>query len=673
MDIDIIQKRLESLRTEIQDHNKHYYNEDNPLISDAEFDRLFDELLDLEKRYPELITPDSPSQRVGAVPLKKFTKFIHDPPMLSLQKVTNKDEIREFDARVKRFLKISMDAKVEYIIEPKYDGLSAELIYESGILKVGSTRGDGTVGEDVTNNIKTIKSIPLKLNASIEIRISVRGEVYMPIPSFEKLNQKLEEAGENLLANPRNAAAGSLRQLDSGITALRRLDFFAYDLGDIDGFKIETQIGKIEFLKSLKFKVSEYILISDDIIEIEDFYNKIYDLRDNLPYEIDGLVMKVNHLSIQDEMGNISRSPRWAVALKFPAREEVTKLKEVVIQVGKTGKLTPVAILEPVKISGVMVSRATLHNFDEIEKKGIMVGDYVLVKRAGDVIPYIVKPIVERRVGSEKVISRPERCPDCGELVETSEDNVAIKCVNDNCPAQVKRKLIYFCFKGAMDIGNLGIKWIEKLFDLGYLKDISDIYKLKNFKEELIKIDGLGERSVENLLYGIEDSKSRDLSRILFGLSIPNVGEHISELIAEKFEDINNIISAEYDELVEINEIGPEVASSIIEFFKSPENLKLISDLKSFGVKFPRSKKQHSIEDSEFTGKTFVFTGSLNSMSRSEASKEIKRLGGRVTSVVTKKTDFVVAGSEPGSKFEKAEKLGVKILTEEEFLNLLKK
>ncbi|MCK4667678.1 NAD-dependent DNA ligase LigA, partial [Candidatus Dependentiae bacterium] len=416
-----------------------------------------------------------------------------------------------------------------------------------------------------------------------------------------------------------------------------------------------------------------YILISDDITEIENFYNKIYDLRDNLPYEIDGLVMKVNYLSIQDEMGNISRSPRWAVALKFPAREEVTKLKEVVIQVGKTGKLTPVAILEPVKISGVMVSRATLHNFDEIEKKGIMLGDYVLVKRAGDVIPYIVKPIVERRDGSEKVISRPERCPDCGELVETSEDNVAIKCVNVNCPAQVKRKLIYFCYKGAMDIGNLGIKWIEKLFDLGYLKDISDIYKLKNFKEELIKIDGLGEKSVENLLQGIEESQSRDLSRILFGLSIPNVGEHISELIAEKFEDINNIISAEYDELVEINEIGPEVASSIIEFFKNPGNLKLISDLKSFGVEFPRSKKQHSIEDSELDGKTFVFTGSLNSMSRSEASKEIKRLGGRVTLAVTKKTDFVVAGSDPGSKFEKAEKLGVKILTEEEFLNFLKK
>ncbi len=665
-DLEAVRRRIEELRELIRKYDYYYYVLDRPLVSDAEYDALFRELQELEETYPQFVTPDSPTQRVGAPPAEEFRQVRHAVPMLSLQNCFTEEEFLEWDRRIKRMLGTE---EVAYICEPKLDGLGVELVYEDGVFAVGATRGDGYVGEDVTNNLKTIRQIPLRL-LSDEVPpprlLEVRGEVYMEKEDFERLNEERARKGEPLFANPRNAAAGSLRQLDPSVTASRPLRVFFYALGRIEGHEIRTQEELLTTLPKWGLPVNPLWRKCESAEEAIEFYHELLEVRDHLPYEADGMVVKVDDFAQRELLGEIARAPRWAIAFKFPAEQKTTRVLDIVVQVGRTGVLTPVALLEPVEVGGATVSRATLHNEDEVKRKDIRIGDWVIVQRAGGVIPEVVASIPERRTGKEREFNMPDRCPVCGGPVVRPEGEVAHRCTNISCPARIKESIRHFASRRAADIQGLGEKIVNKLVDSGLVRRISDIYKLT--KMDLLRLEGFADKSAENLLREIDRSKGISLARFIFALGIPHVGERLAEILAENFDSIDDLARATEEELMRIEGIGPEVARSIADFFRNPENRKLIEELKTAGLNPRRERRVGPL-----SGKTFVFTGTLTSMTREEAKRAVEELGGRVASSVSRRVDYVVVGESPGSKYEKARALGIPTLTEEDFLELLRK
>lgn len=660
-----IQERAEKLREEIRRYDYYYYVLNQPLISDAEYDKLFRELLELEGRYPQLVTPDSPTQRVGAPPAEEFAPVEHAIPMLSLANCFDDEELEEWDDRVRRMLG---GEPVEYVCEPKLDGLSVELVYVDGVFTVGSTRGDGRVGEDVTRNLRTIRQVPLRLfplNGKVPRLLEARGEVYMEKEAFRKLNEERERAGEPLFANPRNAAAGSLRQLDPNVTASRPLKIFFYAMGRAEGIEIRSQVELLTVFPKLGLPVNPLWKLCKTLDEVKAFYRELLAMRHELPYEADGMVVKVNDFAQREILGEVSRAPRWAIAYKFPAEEATTRVLDIVVQVGRTGALTPVAILEPVEVSGATVSRATLHNEDEIRRKDVRIGDWVIVRRAGEVIPEVVKSIPERRTGAEKEFKMPERCPACGGPVVRPPGEVAYRCENLSCPARIKESIRHFASRRAMDIEGLGEKLVDKLVETGLVRKLSDLYRLK--KEDLVNLERMGEKSAQNLLDQIERSKNAGLARLIFALGIRYVGEHLAEVLAEHFPSLEALSRATYEELIGIPEIGPRIAQSLVDFFQNEENRKLIQELKELGVKTEAEKAK----EGPLSGKTFVFTGALSAFTREEARRLVESLGGRVASSVSRKVDYVVVGADPGEKLRKAQELGITILSEEEFRKLV--
>lgn len=663
-----IQQRIESLRTQIRIHNTRYYVLDDPEVPDAGYDRLMRELEAMEAAHPEMVTGDSPTQRVGAEPVEAFGTVEHAIPMLSLENTFNEAEVREFDARVKRLLGTEED--VAYVAEPKFDGLAVEMVFERGRFVVGSTRGDGFVGEDVTRNLRTVRSIPLVLMAEEPIpeRVEVRAEVLLGIEAFESLNRRREEEGLPEFANPRNAAAGSLRQLDPRITARRPLDLFCYAVGRVDGRSFERHGEVLDALKQWGLKVNPHVRQCANVEEALAYYADIKAMRETLDYEIDGVVLKVDRFDLQRELGEKSRSPRWAVAYKFPARQETTVIRDIVVQVGRTGALTPVAIMEPVRVAGVEVRRATLHNQEEMDRKDVRIGDTVIVQRAGDVIPEVVRAIPSMRTGRERRFVIPDRCPVCGAEVLKSEDEAVYRCTGLSCPAQLKERVRHFASKGAMDIDGLGDKLVAQLVDRGLVRDVADLYRLS--KGDLAGLDRMADKSAQNLLDALEASKARSSARLLFALGIRHVGEHVAEVLMDAFHNIDRLAEASEEDLVAVYEIGPGVAKSVVTFFGQVENRNVIGKLKAAGVRF-ESEERQAVSEPHLNGKTFVFTGALSSFTRGEALEIVKRLGARAASSVSKKTDYVVAGEAAGSKLEKARGLGVAVLSEEAFKELV--
>ncbi len=659
--------RIQGLREQINYHNHLYYVLDNPEISDAEYDQLFDELLGLEKKYPELITSDSPTQRVGATPLEEFKTVRHRLPMLSLNKATSEAEFLDFHRRVLELSKAS-EKRIRYTVEPKFDGLAVELVFNKGIFSLGSTRGDGVMGEDVTLNLRTIKSIPLRLIGSPNPDlIEVRGEVIMNKEDFGRMNKERVKIGEPLFANPRNAAAGSVRQLDPKVTTTRPLNMFAYAAGRVEGKKLTNHWDSILYLRQLGFKISQYVELCKSVEQVEEYYQKMLDLRNDLPYEIDGIVIKVNEFTLQEKLGVLSRSPRWAVAWKFPAQQEHTKIRDIIISVGRTGAITPVARLEPVRVGGVEVSRATLHNEDEIKKKDVRIGDTVVIQRAGDVIPEVVKVVESKRTGKEKMFTMPDRCPVCGSRVERPEGEAVHRCTGIACPAQIKENLAHFVSRGAMDMEGLGYKFLDQMVDKKIIQDQADLYFLK--KEDLMKMDRMGDKLAENMLDAIQESRNPSLTNLIYALGIRNVGYHLAGVLAKNFKSIDNLAKQTIEDLTQVHEIGPIVAQSIYNFFHNPKNLKVLEKLKDGGVKFPAEKVK--VKETPLSGKTFVLTGGLDSFTRDEARKIIEDMGGRVSSSVSKKTDFVIAGKDPGSKYDDTVRLGIKALNEDDFKKMI--
>jgi DNA ligase (NAD+) len=673
------QKRIAKVRGEISFHNYRYYVLDDPVISDTEYDRLMRELETLERQFPHLVTSNSPTQRVGAPPLEKFAEVRHATPMLSLANAFQESEVQDFDERVKRDLQkkgmIQASDAIEYCGELKIDGLAVELVYVDGQFVTGSTRGDGLTGENVTQNLKTIKTIPmsiiLKKGESPPSLLEVRGEVYLPLKAFQELNHKREKNGESLFANPRNAAAGSLRQLDSSITAQRPLDIFCHGLGQIRDKVMNSQWEILETLQAWGFKVNPHRRLCSNFREVFDFYRKTDDLREKLPYEIDGTVMKVNSLRFQESLGAVSRSPRWAIAFKFKPKQVTTKILDIVVHVGRTGALTPAAILEPVRVGGVTVSSATLHNQDEIDRKDIRIGDTVVVQRAGDVIPEIVQVIPEKRTGKEERFRFPPRCPVCGSEVDRPEGEAVARCTGIACPAKLKETIAHFASRDAMNIEGLGEKIIEQLVDGGLIQDYADLYLLT--LEKLLPLERMGKKLATNLLAAIAKSKKTSLDRLIFALGILHVGEHIAKLLARNFADLEEISQSSIESLTEVKGIGKEIASSIVKFFAQKGNQRVIRKLLERGVEYPAPSPHPPLKNRKWEGRTFVFTGALTTMSRENAQSQVESLGGRVSSSVSKGTDFVVVGEAPGSKYEKARSLGVKILSEEEFMRMIEK
>lgn len=653
-------KKIKKLREELEYHNYKYYVENNPVISDYEYDQLLKKLESLEEQYPDLITPDSPTQRVGEQPLEGFETVEHKVPMLSLANTYTYNELREWDERVKKHVR-----DVEYVVEPKIDGAGVALLYENGRFVRGATRGDGIKGDNITQNLKTIHSIPLKLREDHLKNVEVRGEVYMTISGFKKYNKEQEKKDGAVFANPRNASAGSLRQLDPRIVAERPLDIFIYFVSYSDK-DLKTQEKSLEILKKAGFRINPLTKKIKDIDEAINYCKTLEEKRETLDYEIDGAVIKVNSFAQQKLLGNTSKNPRWAISYKFAAKQSTTKLEDIAVQVGRTGALTPVAILKPVEVGGVTVSRATLHNFDELERKDIRIGDTVLIERSGDVIPQVVKSIGEKRTGSEKKRKIPSKCPICNTEVVRPEGEVAIRCPNKMCPARLKWRIKYFAARDAMDIDHLGGQTVDKLLDEGLVKNIADLYSLK--KEDILKLEGFKDKSAENLIDSIKESKQQDLSRLIYGLGIRHVGKYAAQLLASKYSSIDELAKATEEELKEIDGLGDKSAESIANFFATEENIELIERLKDIGVKTKTEKK----ENLPLTGKKFLFTGGLSSMSRPEASDLVKENGGMVSSSISKDLDYVVVGEKPGSKFEKAKKLGLKIVSEEEFKNIVK-
>ena len=659
-------KKIEILREEINLHNYKYYVENNPVISDYEFDQLLKELEKLESDFPELITPESPTQRVGEQPSEGFETVEHKVPMLSLANTYTYDELREFDERVQKNV-----GEVEYVVEPKIDGAGVALLYENGILVRGVTRGDGIRGDDVTSNLKTIRSIPLRLRGKKIKNVEVRGEVYFPTEGFEKYNKKQAKKGEPVFVNPRNAAAGSIRQLDPRIVASRPLNIFIFNVfiyyisfSDKD---FKTHEKAINALKEAGFRINPLTKKISNIEEAIKYCKVLEEKRETLNYDIDGAVIKVNSFSQQRELGETSKHPRWAISYKFAAKQATTRLLDIAVQVGRTGTLTPVAVLEPVYISGATISGATLHNFDELKRKDIRIGDTVLVERSGDVIPQVVKSITEKRTPGAKPEKPPKKCPVCKTEVVREEGEVAVRCPNKRCPARLKWRIKYYASRDAMDIDHLGESTIDKLIEEGLIDNIADLYFLK--KEDVLKIEGFKDKSAQNLLDSIEKSKKQDLSRFIYGLGIRHVGKYAAQLLASKYNSIDELANASEDELKEIDGLGDKSAEAIATFFATEENTKLIEKLKDIGVKTKEIRK----ENLPLQGKKFVFTGGLTTLSRPEASDLVKQKGGIVASGISKDTSYVVVGDNPGSKFDKAKKLGLEIISEEDFKELVSK
>jgi DNA ligase (NAD+) len=661
-------QKIRDLRDIIHYHNQRYYQLDEPEISDAQYDRLMDELIALEQRFPDLVTPESPTQRVGASPLEKFNTVTHLTPMLSLANAFSEQDIIDFGNRIERML--GQSEPIRFVVEPKLDGVAVNLIYERGNFTIGSTRGDGTVGEDIRLNLKTIHSIPLQIKASKNLVVpdilEIRGEVYIETESFKYLNKRRTNEGNPPFANPRNAAAGSLRQLDSKITARRPLDIFCYGLGLITGNPFRTHWEALQQLSQWGFRVNPLIRQASDIHECIRCYHEMINTRKDLSYEIDGMVIKVDSLETQNRLGAVSRSPRWAIACKFPATQETTVIEDIIVQVGRTGVLTPVAVMKPVRVGGVTVTRATLHNQDEIDKKNIRIGDSVIVQRAGDVIPEVVKVITSQRTGSEKVFHMPDTCPECGSSVVRLEGEAAHRCIGLSCPAQIKEHIKHFASKGGMDIEGLGDKLTSQLVDSRVIKDPADIFFLT--QEKLLPLERLAEKSVSNLLSSIEHSKNPPLSKLIFALGIRHVGEHTAKVLTKSFGTLDVLAKAQENDLMGIRDIGPEVSSSIIQFFRNENNLKVLKKLSMAGVITTEEKISSSSLISE---KSFVFTGKLEKMTRHEGKALVESMGGHVHESVTKNTDYVVAGEDHGSKLDKAKSLGIQVLDETSFLKLV--
>ncbi len=660
-------KEIEKLVKELNYHCYRYYVLDSPVISDEEYDRLYFRLKELEEKY-HYILPDSPTLRIGAPPLDKFEKVRHTEPMLSLDNAFSYDEVREFDGRVKRFLK--SDQEIEYTVEPKYDGLAIELTYRKGLLYRGSTRGDGDEGEDVTQNIRTIKSVPLKIEeVEIPEDIDIRGEIYMDIDEFDKLNKEREQKGEPLFANPRNAAAGSVRQLNPSITASRKLHLACYGIGAIKGKEFRNQWEFIKWLEKARFPIPAIVKFVNGIDKVIHVIEEIGEKRMSFPFETDGSVIKVNDFGLQKLLGVKTREPRWAVAYKFPAHQGTTRIKEILPSVGRTGVITPVAMLEPVRIGGVTVSRSTLHNWDEMKRKDIRVGDTVIVERAGEGIPHVVMVVKEKRTGKEKPFPIPERCPVCGSRVVREEGEVAVRCIGLNCPAQIQERIRHFASRGAMDIEGLGEKNVELLYLKGPISHFVDIYKLK--KEDLLNLPRFAEKSAQNLIEAIERSKNTTLSRFLYALGIVHVGEYAAKLLSKNFERLEDLYNIQPDRITEIRQMGEKIAQSISDFFNDPENLKTLKTLKSLGLKISNpdfeTKKKGKLP---LDGLTFIITGTLPKP-RNEVEDMIESLGGHASSSISKSTDYLIVGEEPGSKLQKAEALGVKRISYDELLKII--
>ena len=669
-----IQEKYTKLRNEIEYHNNLYYNEDNPIISDMEYDFLIRELKELEQKYPELLEynkngENSPTEKIGGTASEKFSKVRHRVPMLSLSNTYNISEIEDFDKRVKKIIlaeNIENNSKeLEYILELKLDGLSISLIYENGILVQAVTRGDGQVGEDVTENIREIPTIPKKLKENISLE--VRGEI-LPISSFNRINQEREDEGEDVFANPRNAASGTIRQLDKTIVAERGLDCYLYYLVNAENYGIKTHMESIEYIEKLGFKTTKIFEKYTDFKKLEEAIDKWHDDRKKLDYETDGLVIKVNNFSLYETLGYTTKSPRWAIAYKFPAEQVKTKLMDVTFQVGRTGVITPVAELEAVNLSGSVVKRASLHNFDEIRRKDIKIGDNVIVEKAAEIIPQVVNVVFNDRTGEEIEIQEPANCPVCNSELAHEEGLVALKCHNPLCPEKVKRQIAYFVSRDAMNISGLGDKIVEKFIELGKIKTIVDIYSLKEYREELENLEKMGQKSVDNLINNIEASKNRDFSKVLYALGIPFVGKFNANLLTKNFKNIENLKNQSIENLLSVKGIGDKVAIAVNTFLNNENNWKIITNLQNVGLQFAINESDlKEIADNPIKGKNFLATGKLQKYKRNDIKDIILSKGGNYLSAVSKNLDFLIAGEKAGSKLEKAEKLGIRVLTEEKF------
>ena len=659
--MDSIKNRIDELIKILNKASYEYYVLDNPTITDQEYDSLMDELIRLETNNPSLVRSDSPTVRIGGEVIDEFKKVTHDVPMMSLGDIFNEDEIRDFDEKIKKVI-----SNPEYICELKIDGLSVSLIYKNGKLVRGATRGDGVTGEDITHNVKTIKNVPLSLPQNINIE--VRGEIYMPKSSFLKLNEERSKKGEKEFANPRNAAAGSVRQLDSKIASERNLLTFLYHMPNPEKYSLKTHYESLELMKELTFTVNPNIKKASNIEEVIDYINYWQENRNNLPYEIDGIVIKVNNYNDQKKLGVTAKVPKWAIAYKFPAEEVLTRLKDIEFCVGRTGKITPRADLDPVRLAGSVVRSATLNNQDYISEKDIRIGDIVSIRKAGDIIPEVVEVKFERRTGSEKPFEMIKNCPICGSELVKKDGEVAYFCLNNNCDAKNIESLIHYASRDAMNIEGFGERIVEDFYNLNYLKNISDFYKLKEYKDELMELEGFGEKSISNLLENIENSKTNSLERLVFGLGIKHVGKKTAKVLSEYYNTLDNLMNSNIEELSTIPDIGDIVASSIKNYFDKDENIKLIEHLKENNINTTFIGKEKNINEL-FNNKTFVLTGTLESMSRNEAKELIEILGGKNTSSVSKKTDVVIVGTSPGSKYDEAQKLGITIWSEEEFIN----
>jgi DNA ligase (NAD+) len=663
-----IRQQIERLVKELNFHCYRYYVLDNPVIPDAEYDDLYRRLKESEERYGYVL-PDSPTQRVGAPPLDKFEKVKHTEPMLSLDNAFSYDDVREFDQRVKRFLKY--EKRIEYTVEPKYDGLAIELTYRMGLLERASTRGDGYEGEDVTRNIKTVRAVPLKIErVDIPEEIDIRGEIYMDLDEFEALNREKEQRGESLFANPRNAAAGAVRQLDSTVTASRRLHLVCYGIGAVKGIELKSQRELIDWFEKARFPVPIIIRLAKDINEAVHVVKEIEEKRNGFRFETDGSVVKVNDFSMQRALGAKTREPRWAIAYKFPAHKGTTKIKDITASVGRTGTITPVALLEPVRIGGVTVSRSTLHNWDEIQRKDIRIGDTVVVERAGDVIPHVIDVIKDKRKGHERPSLPPEKCPVCDSMIERGEGEVAYRCIGLNCHAQVLERIRHYASRPAMDIEGLGEKNVELLYSRGLIDHFADIYSIR--KEDLLDLPRFAEKSAQNLVDAIKKSKKTTLARFIYSLGILHVGEYAAKLLARHFRELKDLYHVKPEKITGIKQAGHKIAESLSRFFNDRENLNTLKKMEAMGLKISNPDfKEGETGKTVLEGETFVITGTLP-LPRQEVQSLLEKNGGHVSGSVSRKTDYLVAGETPGSKLDKAKQFGVKVISYDELIKMLK-